>query len=226
MSGAGFLAGTTSPANTVNCAASSAPTACSSTARTDASARRRRDREPPALRGRLGRRSARSRAAPGRTPSADHRRVVRGLGLVPARRSGRAARRGRWAGARSRRRPGVNTVASRSLPPPIASRCPYSSSLQWIGRPASANVWLNAGRWPSRSVSARTPSQSKISVGLMGDAFPAAPNSSMCTAIAACTAAEMSRNIDGGSHLSRSRAPRPGAARPSACRRPSRRSRC
>ena len=55
-------------------------------------------------------------------------------------------------------------------------------------------------------MSASTPSQSKISVGLMTSARPAAPNSSMCTAIAACTAAEMSRNIDGGSHLSRARA--------------------
>src|SRR5688572_791628 len=56
----------------------------------------------------------------------------------------------------------------RSLPPPIFSRSPYSSSDQTTGRPASANVWLNAGRWPSRSVSASTPSQSKISAGTLG----------------------------------------------------------
>src|SRR6478609_980132 len=38
MSGAGFLRGTTSPANTSNRAARPGPTACSSTARTDSSA--------------------------------------------------------------------------------------------------------------------------------------------------------------------------------------------
>ena len=38
MAGAGFLAGTTSPAKTAKSAARSAPTACSSTARTDGSA--------------------------------------------------------------------------------------------------------------------------------------------------------------------------------------------
>src|SRR5262249_56972739 len=49
--------------------------------------------------------------------------------------------------------------------PPMRSLTPYSSSDQRTGSPTSAKVWLNAGRWPSRSVSARTPSQSKISAG-------------------------------------------------------------
>ena len=38
MAGSGFLAGTTSPAKTAKRAAASAPTTCSSTARTDSSA--------------------------------------------------------------------------------------------------------------------------------------------------------------------------------------------
>ena len=54
----------------------------------------------------------------------------------------------------------------RSLPPPILQLdSAYSSSDHCTGSPASAKVWLNAGRWPSRSVSASTPSQSKISAG-------------------------------------------------------------
>jgi hypothetical protein len=36
----------------------------------------------------------------------------------------------------------------RSLPPPICSFRPYSSSDQRTGSPNSSKVWLNAGRWP------------------------------------------------------------------------------
>ena len=50
----------------------------------------------------------------------------------------------------------------RSLPPAIFSFSPYSSSDHCTGSPNSSNVRLNAGRWPSRSVSASTPSQSKM----------------------------------------------------------------
>src|SRR4029079_7547832 len=45
------------------------------------------------------------------------------------------------------------------------SRRAYSCSSQTTSMPASANAWLKAGRCPSRSVSARTPSQSKIRAG-------------------------------------------------------------
>src|SRR5258706_15002048 len=55
---------------------------------------------------------------------------------------------------------GVSRDAIRSLPPPIASSRPYSSTDHSTGRPNSRKVALNAGRWPKRSVSARTPSQS------------------------------------------------------------------
>src|SRR5574340_1197412 len=64
----------------------------------------------------------------------------------------------------------VSRLAIRSLPPPMRSRRPYSSSDHWTGSPNSRNVWLTAGKCPYRSVSARTPSQSKMSVliGLPG----------------------------------------------------------
>jgi hypothetical protein len=41
---------------------------------------------------------------------------------------------------------GVNSVAIRSLPPPILSSLPYSSSDQRTGSPNSSNVALKAGR--------------------------------------------------------------------------------
>src|SRR5262245_55360150 len=50
----------------------------------------------------------------------------------------------------------------RSLPPAIFRRLPYCSTLHSALIPASANARLNATRWPSRSVSTSTPSQSKI----------------------------------------------------------------
>ena len=140
-------------------------------------------------------------------------------------RSGRAARRGRWAGARSRRTAGVNTVASRSLPPPIASRCPYSSSLQWIGRPASSNVRLNAGRCPSRSVSASTPSQSNTRAGLMRT--PSRPRRTpRCARRSRPARRRRCPGTSSAGPTCRARGPRPGASRRSACRRPSRPSRC
>ena len=60
----------------------------------------------------------------------------------------------------------------------MASRRPYSCSLHCTGKPYSAKVRLNAGRWPCRSVSARTPSQSKINARATGvhHALPALPN--------------------------------------------------
>jgi len=69
----------------------------------------------------------------------------------------------------------VIALAIRSLPPPMRSFCAYTASVQVIGRPNSANARLKAGRCPSRSVSASTPSQSKINAG-MAQAFPALPN--------------------------------------------------
>mmetsp|Transcript_10313 Transcript_10313/g.22874 ORF Transcript_10313/g.22874 Transcript_10313/m.22874 type:complete len:229 (+) Transcript_10313:396-1082(+) len=51
----------------------------------------------------------------------------------------------------------------RSLPPPVASNSPYSSTSHSLGRPFSLKAWLKVTRWQSRSVSAITPSQSKSS---------------------------------------------------------------
>src|SRR3989344_9471648 len=50
----------------------------------------------------------------------------------------------------------------RSLPPVTASNSPYKATSQRQSSPASTNAWLNATRCPSRSVSARVPSTSKI----------------------------------------------------------------
>src|SRR6185436_11338525 len=50
----------------------------------------------------------------------------------------------------------------RSLPPAILSSSPYSATSHSASMPAAANARLNATRWPSRSVSTSTPSQSKI----------------------------------------------------------------
>src|SRR6185295_4556875 len=58
----------------------------------------------------------------------------------------------------------------RSLPPAILSSSPYSSTLHSARMPAAANARLNATRWPSRSVSTSTPSQSKIRA-FMASAF-------------------------------------------------------
>ena len=87
----------------------------------------------------------------------------------------------------------------RSLPPPMRSFSAYSSSDQRTGRPNSAKVWLKAGRWPWRSVSASTPSQSKIRAA--HQALPALPNSVRCRSAIAFTAARWSRKSDGGSYL-------------------------
>ena len=62
---------------------------------------------------------------------------------------------------------GVNRLFSRSFPPPMVSFCAYSFSLQHTGRSKCLKVALKAGRCPSRSVSARTPSQSKIKAGMV-----------------------------------------------------------
>src|SRR5690349_24504081 len=50
----------------------------------------------------------------------------------------------------------------RSLPPAILSSSPYCATSHSASMPAAANARLNATRWPSRSVSTSTPSQSKI----------------------------------------------------------------
>ena len=48
----------------------------------------------------------------------------------------------------SRMTSGVSMELIRSLPPPIASLRPYSSSDHRNGSPNSSNVWLNDGRCP------------------------------------------------------------------------------
>src|SRR3970282_2261817 len=50
----------------------------------------------------------------------------------------------------------------RFLPPATPSKGPYVSTSQVDASPTSAKARLNATRWPSLSVSTRTPSQSKI----------------------------------------------------------------
>ena len=100
----------------------------------------------------------------------------------------------------------------RSLPPPISSFSRYSATDQRTGRPNSANVWLNATRWPNRSVSAMTPSQSRMSaLATAYPALPTLPKRRMCAAAMSMTAARTCVNRDGGSQLSRSSAPRRNA---------------
>jgi hypothetical protein len=165
MSGAGFFLGTTSPASTVKSLARTAPTACSSTARTDGSAEvdATASVHPAACA------SSTIRAMPGRagsSPSATiavYRAVLCRCqeAIASAWAAGSAGRPVRAMNA------GVSRLAIRSLPPPMDSRRPYSSSSHRTGRSKSANVRLNAGRWPKRSVSASTPSQSKISAVML-----------------------------------------------------------
>ncbi len=95
---------------------------------------------------------------------------------------------------------GVIELAIRSLPPPILSFCAYVASLHVIGSPNSANARLNAGRWPSRSVSASTPSQSKINAG-MAHTFPALPKMFAYEIVISRTALLTGANRLGGSHL-------------------------
>ena len=107
--------------------------------------RRGGDRERPAGRRRLTD-DARD-AGPAGEPALVHELLVdRGLALVPAGEqlalAVGVARAARWRRTNS----GVSSDAIRSLPPPILSLTAYSSSDQLTGSPASANVWLKAGR--------------------------------------------------------------------------------
>src|SRR3984957_12508813 len=70
---------------------------------------------------------------------------------------------------------GVSRLAMRSLPPPMRSFSLYSAGLHRTGRPNSSNTWLKATRWPYRSVSASTPSQSKIRARAARSATPGSP---------------------------------------------------
>ena len=166
--------------------------------------RRRRDGEPPALRGRLGH-DPRDPGPARQDAVGHHRRVVRGLGLVPA--GDQVALlvgvggqvRGLDEHGREHGREAFLAAADREQVPvlllaPVDREAGLGERLVERGQVAVA---LGVG-------------QDAVAVedqrGAHDDAFPAAPNSSMCTAIAACTAAEMSRNIDGGSHLSLARA--------------------
>ena len=163
MPGSGFLAGTTSPAK------SSMPRRLLLADRVlehrphGLLGRRRGDGDRPARGQRRVDDRARSRggrASRRRRPSRCRRRSC-ACASAPAAPSGP---RGRPAGRARGRNPRSAADAIRSLPPPILSRSPYSSSDQRTGRPSASKVWLNAGRCPKRSVSASTPSQSKISV--------------------------------------------------------------
>src|SRR5450755_4071566 len=152
-----------SPANTSNRAAPAAPTACSRTARTDSSA----DVEATASVHPACNASSAIRAIPGRAGSPPARTIALYRAVL---RQCQSASISRWSSPSvaktcSCTNSSVSSEAIRSLPPPILSFTPYSSSDQRTGNPTSANVSLKAGRWPSRSVSASTPSQSKISAG-------------------------------------------------------------
>ena len=100
----------------------------------------------------------------------------------------------------------------RSLPPPMRSFSLYSAGLHRTGSPNSSNTWLKATRCPYRSVSASTPSQSKISARAARSAtrahqaLPALPKRRMWSAASCSTAARVAVNSDGGSQLSRSSA--------------------
>src|SRR5690349_11211655 len=150
MAGSGFFAGTMSPAKTAKRAAFASPTACSSTARTDSSA----DVDATASIQPAAIASSTTRAIPGRAGSLPARTISLYRAVLRL--------------CRARTSSGSSiTDAIRSLPPPICRRRAYSASSQTMSSPASANAWLKAGRCPSRSVSASTPSQSKISAGTL-----------------------------------------------------------
>lgn len=57
----------------------------------------------------------------------------------------------------------------RSFPPPTSRSLPYRSSSHISGMPLASNAMLNDTRWPSRSVSASTPSQSNSIASSRGD---------------------------------------------------------
>ena len=139
----------------------SAPTACSSTARTDGSAEvdATASASPPSCASAID--PARRPGAAGRSPCGDHRGVDLGLAPVPARRQPRAVRPRSRAGRRldelGREQARHPLLAAAD---PQLRRSPPRSTAP-AGR-TRANIWLNAGRCPSRSVSASTPSQSKI----------------------------------------------------------------
>ena len=96
-------------------------------------------------------------AARPRRPSRCRSRSCDGATASTARPVRRGRREARW---RGRTRASAR-LAMRSLPPPILQLLAVRSSDHSIGSPNSRKVWLKAGRWPSRSVSASTPSQSK-----------------------------------------------------------------
>ena len=131
-----------SPANTAKRAALSSPTACSSTARTDSSA----EVEATASVHPAPSASPTIRAIPrraGQPARADHLLVARRLAPVPVGEQLRlpSASRGKPVGADEivgQQR------AIRSLPPPIPSFSPYSSSDQITGSPTSSKVSLKA----------------------------------------------------------------------------------
>ena len=93
----------------------------------------------------------------------------------------------------------MSSLAIRSLPPAIWSLRPYSSSDHSRGTPTSRKVWLKAGRWPYRSVSASTPSQSKM-IGAHAHAFPSLPKRRMWYRATSITAARWALKIAGGSY--------------------------
>ena len=179
----------------------SGPTACSSTARTDGSA----EVEATASRQPGVARLADDPATPGRpgsAPGGDHLGVDLGLAPVPPAEQRPLARRrpsGRPGGRHELRREQAGHPLLAAADLQLLARTP--PRYQCTGRPNSANVWLNAGRCPYRSVSASTPSQSKISAGSPGLAR-AAERAACVRRPSPSRPRALSRNSDGGSHLS------------------------
>ena len=179
MSGAGFFRGTTSPARTVNNGDHSGPATVSRIARAagsadvDATARR----HPASAASPMIRRHAGSRRKP---PDADHLREDLRFPRVPPCDERQLGIRLRW-------QPLVNDrVDEEGAHPLLAAGDGQQLAVlrrrPFHPRPISRNVWLNAGRWASRSVSARTPSQSKMSAFTL----PVQPNRGAGGAHAPC----------------------------------------
>ena len=165
MAGSGFFAGHDVAGEHGEPRRVAVPTACSSTAATDSCAEVEATARVQPRVERLLDDAGDARLRAGSRPARDDLLVLRGLAPVPVgQQLPLAVGVGRADGWRATNS-GVSSDAIRSLPPPICSFSAYSSSDHRTGRPTSAKVWLNAGRWPSRSVSASTPSQSKISAG-------------------------------------------------------------
>ena len=145
MSGAGFLAGTTSPASTSKPAASRSPTTCSSTARTDSSAEVEATAScHPAVLASCD--DALDPGPAGKRAGLHELLVVRRLALVPIGEQLALALGIGGQAVRPATNSGVSRLAIRSLPPPIRSFSAYSSGDQRTGSPTSSNVWLKAGR--------------------------------------------------------------------------------